>query len=34
LLTHTVPVEEAVSAYELVDSRDPELIQCVLSYDL
>lgn len=33
LLTHTVPVEDAARAYSLIDSADPDLIQCVLSYE-
>jgi threonine dehydrogenase-like Zn-dependent dehydrogenase len=32
MLTHTFPVEKAVEAYQLVDARPPDLVQCVLSY--
>jgi 2-desacetyl-2-hydroxyethyl bacteriochlorophyllide A dehydrogenase len=32
MLTHTFPVERAVDAYRLVDSGQPDLVQCVLSY--
>jgi alcohol dehydrogenase len=32
LLTHEMDGEKASEAYALVDSRPPELIQCVLAY--
>lgn len=32
LLTHEIDIEDAAQAYELVDSRPDDLVQCVLTY--
>jgi 2-desacetyl-2-hydroxyethyl bacteriochlorophyllide A dehydrogenase len=32
LVTHEFPVDEALAAYTLIDQRDQNVIQCVLSY--